>query len=340
MATIVDVARRAGVSQALVSRYLNKRPGVSEKSRQKIQTAIDECGYRRNELARSLVRTRTRAIGVVIDSLETGFFEPLVNGIIEAAERMNYTVLFCLTRGRMELKDRAISYFTHKMVDGVLVYGSDMMDRKIIDDLRAQSFPFVLIENDEPGVPVDKALVDSRDAIRRMTEMLIERGYRDIRYIPWGRGLRAGLERKQGFVEAMDAYGLFDGERSLCFAGAPDLEPESADVFALLRDMAARSELPEAFICGADIRAADVLMACSRLGIDVPGQLGVAGFDGDALMLPYYGYPELTTMCQPLYEMGERAVEMLLARIDEPDLPMRTALFAALLRPGETIGHR
>lgn len=107
----------------------------------------------------------------------------------------------------------------------------------------------------------------------------------------------------------------------------------------MLKGLQVRGDLPEAFVCGADIKGADVLMACTRLGIDVPGQLSVAGFDGDDLMLSYYGYPGLTTMVQPLFEMGGKAVELLLARIDAPDRPVQTAEFIMNLREGGNVGR-
>lgn len=336
MATISDVAKRAGVSVALVSRYLNHVPGVGVKSREKIQRAIEECGYQRNELARSLVQLRTRAIGVLVDSLESAFFKPLIDGLIDAAQRMGYTVLFGLPRGTMALKDQVTEYFTHKMVDGVIVYGSAVMDRKIIERLAKLQFPFVLIENDEPGINADKVLIDNFQAQYAMTRYLLEGGLRDVRYIPWGYQYRAGIERRDGFCQAMSEFGLMDSRR-LCFEPVGEAEVTYEEVEAMLRGMLAAGDLPEAFVCGADIRAADLLVACRRLGVRVPEQLSVTGFDGDELMLSYYGYPQVATMVQPLRQMAERAVEMLVGRFQDSQRPCESARFSASFRLGETI---
>lgn len=337
MATIVDVAKCAGVSPSLVSRYLNNVPGVSAKNREKIKQAIEQCGYRRNELARSLVQLKTKAIGVIIDSLETLFFAPLINGIVSTAQASDYTVLFSLTRGKMELKDRAIEYFTHKMVDGIIVYGSDMMDRKIIDDISSIGYPLVLIENDEPAVNVDKVLVNNREALYRATRYLIDGGFRDIRYIPWGYGLRAGYDRQNGFADAMRDAGLFSSEKSICLGGVEQKDPFIEEVEVLLQKLQEKNDLPEAFVCGADIKAADVLVASRRLGISIPDQLSVTGFDGDSLMLSYYGYPELMTMSQPLYEMGAKSVELILDILSTPNRKIQNVLFSADMVVGETV---
>lgn len=337
MATIVDVAKCAGVSPSLVSRYLNNVPGVSAKNREKIKQAIDQCGYRRNELARSLVQLKTKAIGVIIDALETTFFGPLINGIVLTAEASDYTVLFSTTRNKMELKDRAIKYFTHKMVDGIIVYGSNMMDRRIIDEISNIGFPLVLIENDEPAVNVDKVLVNSREALYRATRYLIEGGLRDIRYIPWGHGLRAGHDRQDGFIEAMREAGLFSSERSICLGGVDHEDPSLETIEGLLSLLQHNHDLPEAFVCGADIKAADVLMAARRLGISIPNELSVTGFDGDDLLLSYYGYPELMTMSQPLYEMGAKAVELMLDIFNTPNRKIQNVLFSTDMVLGETV---
>lgn len=337
MATIIDVAKLAGVSKTLVSRYLNNVPGVGPENRKKIQAAIKECGYRRNEIARSLVQLKTRSIGVLIDSMETKFHVPLVDGLVQTAMKHDYTVLFGITRSDILLKERLAEYFTHKMVDGVIIYGSNVMDRKIIKKMVDENFPLVLIENDEPNINVDKVLVDNHEAEYKIVKYLIDGGLKDLRYIPWGLNFRAGMKRQAGFVDAMSEAGLLDTNKQLCFADFKERDPIFEDIKTLIHTLRDRDDLPDAFVCGADIVAMDVLVASRKLGLDVPDCFSVAGFDGDDLQLSYFGFPELTTMCQNLREMGTRAVEIMMDRLDNPNKGFETVRFAAMMQKGETV---
>ena len=129
MVSITDVAKKAGCSATLVSRVVNNQYGVSEKSRQKIQAAIDELGYTPNGLARSLVLKTTNTIGVVVDTLCDAYFFDLIQAIEEEVGKLGYDVLFCSAGNSTEKKSSYINFFMQERVDGILIYGSALDDK-------------------------------------------------------------------------------------------------------------------------------------------------------------------------------------------------------------------
>ena len=328
MASMADVARLAGVSPALVSRYVNGKTGVGVDNRDKIAEAISTLGYRRNEIARSLARKKTDAIGVVIDFLCQNFFHELVKGLEAGGQQAGYKLILCDCMNDAELKRSYIDYLSHNRVDGLVMYGSLYTDNQIVAQLASSSFPFILIENDVPGVSADKVLVDSRGGIEQMVCRLYDKGCKDIRMVCWMLNTFAGQERLEGYRSGMSKCGLPVNESSIYRTNTKDMTKLA------MREVVESGNLPDALIFGADELAFAAIEVFEKHGIQIPGNMAITGFDHDYYISRDRLMPRLTTLEQPLFEMGKTAVKMLAERIAEPKIPARSMNYSVKLIEG------
>jgi LacI family transcriptional regulator len=322
-----QVARKAGVSKALVSRFINEKPGVSEKSRIRIKSAIDDLHYHLPGAGSGNV------IAIILDGVSS-FHTPLLSACSAAALEKGYvmTIVDCFDDNTV--KEKTADLICQDSIQGVIMYGSSVSDKAVIDIFIQHGMPLVLIENDMPGIDVEKILVDNFQGQHHITKHVIERGFTDIRMIPWDLSARAGAERLAGFLAAIREHEVMTGNSYVC----PPKKPGFQGIFEIVSGLYALHDLPEVFVCSGDTIATYVLASCVKLGIKVPEELSVTGFDGlSADIFTAWG-PRLTTMRQPLSEMGGFALRRLLRHIENPgEAPMRK-MFHTELVAGETVG--
>ena len=333
MAGIEDVAKAAGVSKALVSRYLNNKPGVGENNKRKIAEEIRRLHYRRNDIARSLVKQRTGAVGVILDSLCDTFVFDLIRGLETGARENGYKVVFCDCREDPKAKLEYIEYLSHSRVDGLVLYGSFLTDNVLAGELSRSGFPFVLIENDVPGVTANKVLIDNFGGAKRAVRHLFLRGCRDIRMVCWGMSTYAGKQRCEGFKAGLAACGLPLGTESVYFEteGLDPTEPHG-----IMDRLIDGGNLPDGIFFGADVLAFSAIKTCLRRGVKIPDDLAVVGFDNDRYTGGDLLMPKLTTLAQPLGEVGRTALCLLADALKHPDKPCETRMYTAELIKGDT----
>ena len=330
MASLYDVAKRAGVSKTLVSRTINGQSGVSEKSREKIMTAIKELQYEPNGLARSLVLKRTHTIGVVMDTLCEPYFFKLIDGIERQVSQTGYDVVFRSGHNSTELKKRATQYFSQGRTDGMLLYGSNLDDEKLIEGLMNSAFPFVVIENDLPNLNINNIVVDNKFGSRLAVDHLLDCGCRKIFHIGGDMRQKVAFDRRDGYVMAMQSHGLTVSSDMIIEA---DFSLQRG--YQAIRDFIdtrGRDSLPDAFYCGADNTAYGAMMALEDAGLQIGADIQMVGFDDDNPPMVDRRVPKLTTISQPLMEMGKSAVEMLLNDIEHrPETKQRLQFFPELV---------
>ena len=335
MATIKDVAKRAGLSTTLVSRYLNGQKGVSPASREKITAAIRELNYRPNGIARSLVRQETQSIGIVLDNICAPFMAPLITGLQRGAEEFDtenkYNVIFCSSDGDMEKKKRHIQFLTQGRVDGIIIYGSLTTDDELIRQLADTSFPFLLIENDIYGVEANKVVIDNVGGAYRATRYLIEHGYRRIAHIAGNMNLKITSDRLNGYIRALQDSQIPVDQNLILYPDFRSIRMKEtgtgrqADMIYLeagyreMKKLLEREELPEAVFFATDISAFGAMKAMEEAGLKVPEDIGMVGFDDE--MPGDYGCvsQQITTMRQPLYEAGYLGIKNLIRSVKDPE---------------------
>ena len=311
--TIFDVARAAGVSYATVSRVVNGYAYVRDDTRQRVMLAMRELGYVAHTSARALASGRTQVIGLLAQEVDNAFFSEVIGGVDQQVSMLGYDFLLCTTHARREKEAEYVARLSHGMVDGLLI----VLPRGLpdyVEQLRAEPFPFVLIDYDDsaPGCNVVNAAnrCGTRDAIRHLTTL----GHRRIGFITGRSNVGASSERLAGYHEALAGAGIAATD-DLVVQG-DFLEPRG---FEAARELLALPERPTAIFASADAAAFGVLRAARGSGLRVPDDLSVVGFDD----VPEASYvdPALTTVRQPLRDMGRTAVDRLMALLHEPGLP-------------------
>lgn len=312
--TVKDVAERAGVGTMTVSRALRAPGSVSEKLRIRIDKAVADLGYVPNRLAGGLASSRTRTVPVIIPSLSNAVFPDIVEGISEVLQQHDLQILLGNTHYSLADEEALVSTFLSWSPDGVIITGLEHTERTR-RMLGGAGIPVVeIVEWGDGAIDMSVGLSHSA-AGRAMGEYLIGRGYRRIAFVgpQMDRDVRAA-KRLDGLNAAFAATGTAPGP--VLSLDRPSTVRAGGD--ALARLLAEAPDIDAVFFANDDM-AVGGLLECQRRGIDVPGTLAIAGFNG----LEFSGevVPRLTTILTPRREIGRRAASMLVARLAGDPVP-------------------
>lgn len=315
MATISEIASKANVSRTLVSRVLNNKPGVSEENRKKILAVIEELKYKPNALARSLVRQKTQTIGVVMDNLCDPFFFDLIQGLQDTGEQLGYNIVFGSGRGNAEIKHKYFDFFSQGVTDGVIAYGSYLRDESVINAIASSNACFVLIEGSLPNMSINNVQLDNYSGAYKATEHLIKLGYKKIRHFSGDMNYKVSLDRFNGFIDAMRHYSM---QISLSDIVTADFFEQSG--YDQMKNIIGSGDIPDAIFFGSDRTAFGAIKAMYEHGLKAPEDIAIIGFDGDKPTDWDINYPKLTTIKQPLYQMGVEGIKLLVEAINNPGM--------------------
>lgn len=312
-----DVARAAGVSHQTVSRVLNDHPSVRPETRERVQAAIAQLGYRRNPIARALVTRRTHTIGVLAPA--SNLFGPasLVIAVEQAARSHGwYVSLASLSDFDPPSVAGAIDHFLGQQVDGLVVVAPVPSAVEACSEA-ALGVPTVMVATDaEPSGAFDVVAIDQEEGARLAVRHLLGLGHRTVTHLAGPSDWLDAAARLRGWRRELAA-----SEASVPEVLTGDWSPESGYQVGL--DLVARGELPTAVFAANDLMAIGLVRALVESGVSVPGQVSVVGFDD--IDATGFLLPPLTTVRQDLVTLGRLGVERLLARIDgaEPGDPIR-----------------
>lgn len=306
-ATITDVARLAGVSMKTVSRVLNNEPNVTAKTRERVQAAAAELRYRPNLSARGLASSRKYLLALLYDNPSAEYVGAIQAGATEACRKRGFHLVVEPIRvPHGEINSELEVLLQRLPVDGVILTPplSDikaLMD--VLDDVKIPYVPIAPSETTKANVP--SIGMDDTAAAKEMTQYLMSIGHRDIGFIIGPPDHSASALRKNGFLHAMSDAGL-DVPKNRMLQGDFSFESGKACAQKLLSG----PNIPTAIFASNDDMAAAVLSVAGKKGIPVPQKLSVAGFDDTALARVIW--PPLTTIRQPIHDMGSRAARMLI----------------------------
>ena len=305
--TIKDVALAANVSIATVSRILNGKDGVSLALTERVQSTVKKMKYQLNDVARSLKIKESRSIGLIIPDIENPFFPALVRGVQDAAQMHNYAVILCNTDGRAEEENKYLQLLFSKRVDG-MVFTESLENKKNTALLASSGIPVVLLDRRVEGMFASAVVTDNRLGAFMATEHLIQLGKKEIAFLNGSLKLSSGAERLSGYRDALDKYGLEYNHR-LVLNGAFTYDSGYEATVSLLHS----GQKFDAIFASNDMIAIGAIECLNKHNIQVPEEVGVVGFD-DIRMAAWYK-PSLTTIRQPVYEMGRQAVHMLVEQM-------------------------
>ncbi|MBI4671174.1 MAG: LacI family DNA-binding transcriptional regulator [Chloroflexi bacterium] len=305
-----DVARRAGVSIATVSRVVNQLPNVRPALRRRVLRAVKELNYEPSRTAQRLRVKRSHVLGVIVSDIQNPFFTSVVRGIEDTAYQHGYSLVLCNSDEDTAKEKLYIDVMRAEGVAGLIVAPT----RQTNTHLRAllqQHIPVVAIDRVLHGKHLDNVMVDNVEGARQAVIHLLELGHRRIGMVST-RFISTGTERQQGYLNAFQERGL-RADRRLIALGAP--KPESG--YACTRELLNREPRPTAIFVANNMMLVGALSAIREAGLRAPHEISIVGFD-DLPWAPLLE-PPLTTIAQPTYELGKCAVELALKRIASPD---------------------
>ncbi|MBO1514115.1 LacI family DNA-binding transcriptional regulator [Metabacillus bambusae] len=305
--TIQDVAKRANVSVATVSRVINNSSLVREATRSKVLEVIETLGYSPNFLGRDLRRDQTMRILLLTPSLIWPIMLDLFRGIDDAAQRHGYSVIAAPTTNSKKKEQELIAMLKNRFVDGLIVIGSTLSPQEL-DDLGKQ-YSLVQCSEWKETKYTSIVSIDDKKAGYDAISYLIKSGHKRIAMIG-SKNSGSALLRLQGYQEAIAKAGLKFDESLVKFG---DFTYE--DGLCLTKDLLKLEDKPTAIFCINDVVAVGCVNALKKNGIRVPDEVAVVGFDDtkEALM----SIPEITTIAQPKYELGYRTFELLINQMNQ-----------------------
>ncbi|QEN04414.1 LacI family transcriptional regulator [Thiospirochaeta perfilievii] len=334
MATQKDVAKLANVSFITVSRVINNMGNVKPETKKKVEAAIKELNYYPNSIAQGLNRNRvmTIAIEAPLPSSETveanSYYTRLLSGIEKHCIKLGYDILLSSQRGKISDFDTLSPYYSRK-ADGIIILGSKPTEEQL-KKITKDSIPCVIIGDRDPSYKINYVDTDNFTGMYSATKHLIENGHKKIAFIKGNILTQNVTERLKGYKAAMRKFNypikdewIFEGDYTIasgrrCYKYLSTLEDK-----------------PTALVSSTDIMAFGVYEELHATGESVPDKMSIIGFDGHELCK--YTKPPLTTIRQPLEDMGEEAAKMLINQIEDSNTTNKHLIFPVDLQYGGSV---
>lgn len=308
-ATLADIAQKANVSKATVSMVLNnKEINVSEATRQKIYDAVKELKYIPNTVARSLSTRKTETIGIVLPDIENPFFSEMARAIEDTAGKLNYNVIFCNSDNNQEKEEKYVKLLISKLVDGVIFVSGG----KSVENLH------MLENNNVPLVIVDRYIESSKEyngvfcaneeGIRLGVEYLYKSGKKNIAFVTGSQKLKVAKLRLKAYEEVTKELNIYNEE--LIFTG--DFTIDGG--IRATEEIVNSSKNIDAIFYSSDVMALGGVKLLTRKGYKIPEDIAIMGYDN--ISISKLIEPELTTVAQPIYDMGKEACKLLVGIIN------------------------
>ncbi|MBA3062579.1 MAG: LacI family transcriptional regulator [Atribacteria sp.] len=313
--TIKDVAELVGVHPSTVSRVINDDSRISEKTREKVFLIIKKLGYTPNAIARGLKTKRTHTLGMLIPDITNPFFAEIARGVEDAANKNDFNIILCNTDDRLKKERTYLEILRGKRVDGLILGTAHVKDKSILE-LEKNNFPYILVSRNIEELDKNCVIVDDEAGGIMATEYLIKLGHRRIAHITGPLKIRSALNRLKGYKLALKKYGIEYRDE---LVGEGDFRIKGG--YQVMKRFLKLAEPPTAIFAANDLLALGAMQAIQKKNFHIPEDFSVIGFND--IELASFVYPALTTIRQPMLEMGALAVKMLLRIIEEGEFNQR-----------------
>lgn len=311
MVRISDVAKMANVSTATVSRVLSNSGNVKKETAEKVLEAIKKLNYQPNLLARQLRRLETKTVLVVVPDITNTFFSKILRGIEQVAIENDYEVLLGDTGNSLEREKGYLDILRQKKADGMILLTA-RLESHLLEEI-SREFPVVLACEYLEGSDIPTVSIDNISSARKATEYLISLGHKRIGFLSGPMDVILSRDRLKGFKQGMMQHDIAI-EPNLIQEG--DFSFESG--FNLMTKLLALTEPPTAVFASSDEMAIGAIKAIKAKGLKVPDDISIVGFDD--IKFASIFEPALTTVSQPMFEIGQKAMELLIKLIQKDKL--------------------
>ncbi len=305
MPTIREVAKRAGVAPITVSRVINDGHSVSPETRRRVELAIAELDYIPNALGTSLRSKRTQTLALLLSDITNPFWTTVARGVEDTAHARGYHIILCNTDESAAKQDEYLTFLLKKQIDGFLLVPTS---RRSVVTLLKRKTPCVVLDRRFHDLEIDTVRGDSIGGACTLTQHLLQLGHRRIVLLTGPRDVSSAADRAAGYLRALADAGLEDAAQVLWGSYSQEGGAE------LARQALALHPRPTAFFAGNNFIAVGAMRALAAAGLRVPEDISVVAFDDLPLAVMFD--PFFTVAAQPAYDMGARATELLLDRLD------------------------
>jgi len=313
VATLKEVAKKAGVSITTASKILNDKPfqiHISEETKKKVLEVAKELNYYPNIFARSLRTKKTGIVGVIVSDITDPYFGGIINGAEKILNENDYYFLLSSAQNSPQREELYLTKLRKSRVDGLLILGgTQRFTNNEVEQLVRSGIPIVVVGRSAPHPDICSVTVDNFTGGFLATEHLIKLGHQDIVHITTTEPRVDGEERLNGYKSAMEKHGL----KNKCWIEKGDITAESG--YKAMTNTLKKGKRPTAVFAFNDISALGVMRAIRNQGLRIPENIAVVGFD-DIPIAAHFD-PPLTTMRQPQEEMGRRGAELLIRAVRE-----------------------
>ena len=310
-ATMKDIARETGLGLATISSYLNGG-NVREKNRVKIEEAIEKLHFEVNEVARGLKTNRTKTIGIILPELNNIFFSEIITAAEDLLRSHGYATMICDCRSDVKREEEAAEFLLHRRVDGLIMMPTGA-EKKVLDKFRKSRRPVVLIDRRMENGDCDCVLVDNEGAAQNAVKRLMKKGHKKIGMITGPDNVYTARERQRGYELAIQESSKARKDTKLLANGNYTIAGGAKAMRKLYED---NPDMTAVFISNYEMTVG-AMMEINDLGIKVPEQLSVIGFDNVDFARAVV--PRLTIVTQPTEEIGQAAANLLLSRLEDKD---------------------
>jgi len=307
LVSLKDVAEYTGLSVSTVSRAVINKGYVKKETRSKVLEAVRILGYRPNVIAQSLKNGRTRTLALIIPSIQNMVYPDITRGVEDTARKNGFSVILCNTDENIEAEKAYINILRPHLIDGFII-ASMMASSTHILQLRAEQFPVVLALR-SCSEEIDSVVIDNKQAAYNGTRYLIERGHRRIALALGNTGVSLYAERYAGYRAALEDGGLPYDEALVM----REREGGVASFYDLTKGLLERG-MPDAIFATNDARAIVIMRVLYDAGLSIPGDVSVMGFDNVEIAALFE--PPLSTIAQPLYDIGVLSAQRLIFQIE------------------------
>lgn len=316
--TIHDIARELKISASTVSRALNDNPRISLKTKEKIKAVADKLGYRPNTLASNLRNKKSNTIGIVVPLINRYFFSSVISGVEDIAFKAGYNVVISQSNDFAAKEISIVQSMFSNRVDGLII--SIAMQSINFDHLKLfkrKHIPLVFFDRAVPEIETDKIVVDDFAGAFKVTQHLIDQGYKRIAHLAGPQNLTTYLDRKNGYIEALRANEITFDESLINVSTLT-----SEDGVPAIEKLMSLPNPPDAVFCGNDTTALSIMMYLRDKGIRIPEEVGIVGFSNEPFSKVVS--PSISTIIQPGFAMGQKAAELIISKIENKDRNFQT----------------
>lgn len=334
---IKEIAKKAGVSVATVSRVLNHPENVAEETKQRIREVMEESDYTPNWFARGLNMKKTNTLGLIIPDILNPEYMEVAKGVEDVAQQMDYTILMCSCENDVEKERKYIDIFIKRRIDGIVLISS-LLNDKDIEEVRKQDIPVVAIgENQELTCETAMIKIDCRNAAYMAVNHIIKNGFRDIAIIYGSTPFKENKEKLEGYISALKAEKIDINKEHIVETGN-----SAEDGYLAAKKLIKSPNPPRAIFASSDMLAIGIVACMRDCEVKVPEEMAVVGFDN--IQMSKLIEPKLTTVDKPMHKMGVVGTRLLFDIIDrknsDESMKMPEIMLQCKLKVRKSCGHK